>query len=161
MKVISTERISVSLLSGLLIFLLAGCAGGGGATDDSGGGGTGLPGAPAVSIAAGNGENILTMAPGTGTSASTFTLYWSTSPTVTVTTGTKIPSVQPTFHHTGLTNGTPVFYVVTSDLSTGASFPSDVVGSMPGTWFKVETCSTPPCSPSSLPPAREDRKSVV
>lgn len=43
-----------------------------------------------------------------------FNIYWDTSPGVTKETGTKIANVTSPYDHTGLTNGTTYYYVVTA-----------------------------------------------
>lgn len=49
-----------------------------------------------------------------------FNIYWGPSPGVTKATGTKIANVTSPYEHTGLTNGTTYYYVVTAyDTATG------------------------------------------
>lgn len=131
------------------------CLGGGG----GGGGGGPAPDAPSISIAAVDGENILTLTPPSGSTATTFNIYSSPTHLFTTTTGTKIASATTTnpFHHTGLTNGTPVFYIATVASGSSESSPSAVVGGMPGKWTQL--CSAAPCS-SSLPPPRDSHTAV-
>jgi|GEM_PF-7128530 len=162
-----------SILSFILIILLAGCggssvAGGGGngcvgATCQGGGGNNGggpAADAPTLSIAAGDGENTLTLAPPSGSRATTFNVYWSTSPQVSPTTGNKIPNVTSPFIHNlaqiKVVNGTPVFYVGTVASGNSESSPSAVVGGMPGKWTQLLKTA----SPSSLPPGRDSHTAV-
>ena len=107
-------RVGALLLGALT---LAGCSGGG-----SGGGGS-KPVAPhTLAVFASDGKATLTwnLVP----KATSYTLYWGTSSGVTPATGTPIPSVLPPYTHTGLTNGTTYYYVVTALNSKGESPPS-------------------------------------
>ncbi|WP_298834936.1 fibronectin type III domain-containing protein [uncultured Piscinibacter sp.] len=58
-------------------------------------------------------------------------LYWSNSPGVTPGTGTKIEGVTAPFVHTGLTNGSTYYYVVTGVGAGGESLASEQVSAMP------------------------------
>ncbi len=51
--------------------------------------------------------------------AKKYNLYWSLAPGVTKSIGTKIANVTTPYHHAGLTNGTPVYYVLTVETSAG------------------------------------------
>lgn len=148
-----------------MILFLAGCGGdsatggggGGGCAGSTcfgGGGGGGGSQNPnlSVAVAPGDGKNVLTLTLSSGT-ASSFNLYWSTSPDTTTATWTKIEGVASPFTHDGLTNGTPIFYGATSVSGGRESDPSAVVGGMPGRWTKL--------SPSgSLPPTRDSHTAV-
>jgi hypothetical protein len=63
--------------------------------------------------------------------ALSYNLYWSTTAGVTPATGTQIAAVTPPFSHTGLTNGSTVFYVVTAVDPGGETAPSAQVGATP------------------------------
>lgn len=132
-----------------------------GATCQTGGNGGGgaSPDAPILSIAAGDGENTLTLAPPAGSGATNFNVYWSTSPNITTATGTKIANVTSPFVHTGLTNGTSIFYIATVVSGNSQSSPSLVSGGMPGRWTaSLNACTPSPCVP--LPPARDSHTAV-
>lgn len=119
------------------------------------GAGGGSKTVPTISIAAGDRENVLTIAPPTGVAAATFNVYWSASPQVTPLNGTKISAVTSPFTHNNLTNGTPIFYVATAISAAGEGAASAVAGGMPGKWTEL---LKPPASP--LPPPREGHTAV-
>jgi hypothetical protein len=58
-------------------------------------------------------------------------IYWSTTSGVTKTTGTKITGATSPYTHTGLTNGTTYYYVVTAVNSYGESSESSQVSGTP------------------------------
>ena len=59
--------------------------------------------------------------------ATSYNIYWSTTTGVTKTTGTKITGATSSYTHSGLTNGTPHYYVVTAVNSYGESSESSQV----------------------------------
>ncbi|MCP4993920.1 MAG: hypothetical protein GY934_09070, partial [Gammaproteobacteria bacterium] len=61
---------------------------------------------------------------GSVTSASSYNLYWSTTPGVTAQTGTKISGAVSPYTHTGLVSGESYYYVVTAVNSGGESSES-------------------------------------
>ena len=65
------------------------------------------------------------------TGATTYNLYWATSPGVTKATGTVIPGVSTPFLHGGLADGTTHYYVVTAANASGESAESAEVFAMP------------------------------
>ena len=156
------------------MILLAGCGGenvtgggGGGCVGSNcqtvgGGGGGAAADAPTVTVSAGDGQNTLTLAPPAGSAATRFNIYWSTSPDITIGTGTKIPGITSPFTHNivqdGLANGTAIFYIATVVLGSSQSSPSAVVGGMPGKWTALLTSCTP--SPCVAPPARDSHTAV-
>ena len=78
----------------------------------------------------GEASNTITWKAATG--AVGYNIYWSTSNTVSKSTGTKITSVTTPYTQRGLTNGTPYYYVVTAYNATGGeSVDSDVVSATP------------------------------
>jgi hypothetical protein len=86
--------------------------------------GGGAPSAP-VSLHAvgGNLQVSLLWAPSTG--ATSYDLYYSTTVAVTPASGTKISGIATNaYTHTGLTNGTTYFYIVTAVNASGESGPS-------------------------------------
>ncbi len=91
---------------------LTGCSGGGG-----GNAGT-VPSAPInIGATAGNGQNTITWEAAPG--ATSYNLYWSTIPGTARNSGTKIPDVTSPYVHTGLTNGTTYYYVITGQNNVG------------------------------------------
>ena len=75
---------------------------------------TAATGVPAgLSVSAGSAKVTLAWSAVSG--ATNYNLYWSTTPGVTTATGTKISGITgSTYSHTGRTNGTPYYYIVTS-----------------------------------------------
>lgn len=65
------------------------------------------------------------------TSASSYNIYWSTSPGVTKANGTRISGVRTPYRHAGLINGTRYYYVVTAQNNSGESPESPEVSAMP------------------------------
>jgi len=63
--------------------------------------------------------------------ATSYNIYWSTTSGVTKTTGTKITNATSPYSHTGLTNGTTYYYVVTAVNGYGESSESIVTLSVP------------------------------
>ena len=107
-------RTILAVASGLV---LLGCGGGGGGSN------TTLPATPQSLVAfPGDSENVLTWAPAAG--ATTYTLYWDTSPGVALASATPIPGVTPPFYHQGLTNGQDYYYVVTASNGAGEGIGS-------------------------------------
>jgi hypothetical protein len=88
------------------------------------------PAAPTgVSATAGNGQVTLSWTAVSG--ATSYNLYFSTSTGVTKTTGTKITGAASPYTHTGLTNGTTYYYVVTAVSAGGESAESAQVSATP------------------------------
>lgn len=84
------------------------------------------PAVPAdVTAAAGAGQVTISWSPALG--ATSYNLYWSTTTGVTKTSGTKIANVTSPYVHTGLTNGTAYYYVVTAVNANGESSESTQV----------------------------------
>jgi len=88
------------------------------------------PSAPTGATAtAGNGQVIISWNAVSG--ATSYNIYWSTTSGVTKSTGTKISSVTSPYTLTGLTNGTPYYYVVTAVNSYGESAESSQASATP------------------------------
>ncbi len=115
------------ILTALLAVSFMGCGGGGG----DGGGTTGtVPSAPTgVAATAGNGQVTISWTAATG--ATSYNIYWSTTSGVTKTTGTKISNVTSPYTHTGLTNGTTYYHVVSAVNSYGESAESSQISAIP------------------------------
>lgn len=63
--------------------------------------------------------------------ATSYNIYWSTSTGVTKATGTKITGAASPYIHSGLTNGTMYYYVVTAVNSVGESGESSETSAKP------------------------------
>ncbi len=114
------------LFFALIPTVLAGCNG----DSSSGGGGSSIPSAPTgVSASAGNAQ--VTVSWNSVSDATSYNIYWSTSSGVTKTSGTKIPVSSSPYTHSGLSNGTTYYYVVTAQNSAGESTESSQVSAMP------------------------------
>ena len=88
------------------------------------------PSAPTgVSATAGNGQTTVSWSSVSG--ATSYNIYWSTSSGVTKSSGTKITGATSSYAHTGLTNGTTYYYVVTAVNSYGESSESSQVSAIP------------------------------
>ena len=83
------------------------------------------------SVSAVAGDGLVTIS-WTGVSGATsYAIYWSTSPGVTPQNGTAITNATSPYLHTPLTNGQPYYYVVTALDANGESPPSTEVGATP------------------------------
>ena len=90
----------------------------------------GVPATPTGLMAtAGDARVTLTWNPVSG--AASYNLYWSTSPGLTPSTGTRIAGVTDRYNQTGLTNGTPYYYIVTGVNADGEGTPSGEVTAIP------------------------------
>lgn len=142
----STMRFNMSrkccLIFLMISLLVLSCGGGGG----GGGGGetiaTDISAAPeGVTAAGGNTQVMLKW--GTVSGATSYNVYWSTTSGVTRQNGTKIPTVTSPYYHTGLTNSTTYYYVVTAANEYGESTESKEVSVMPSS-------SNPPLPPHNV-----------
>ncbi len=89
------------------------------------------PGSP-ITATPGNGQVTISWTAVTG--ATSYNIYWSTTAAnATKLSGTKIAGVTSPYIHTGLTNGTPYYYVVTAVTAGGESAESTSVTAIPGT----------------------------
>jgi len=89
-----------------------------------------VPSAPTgVTATAGNGQVSVSWSSVSG--ATSYNIYWSTTSGVTKTTGTKLTGTTSPYTHTGLTNGTTYYYVVTAENSAGQSTESSEVSETP------------------------------
>ncbi len=87
------------------------------------------PNAPSLkSVIPGNQQTLLSWNPVAG--ATRYNLYWSTT-SGKAASGTKITNVTSPYQHTGLTNGSTYYYVLTAVSAAGESSPSAEVGATP------------------------------
>jgi len=93
--------------------------------------GTNPSGPTGVNTDPGNGQVTISWSSVTG--ATSYNLYWSLTSGVNKTNGTKIPNVTSPYVHSGLTNGTTYYYVVTAVNSYGESGESAQQSAIPGT----------------------------
>ena len=89
----------------------------------------GLPAPTGVTATPGNGQ--VTIAWTAVADATSYNIYWSTTPGVTPANGTKITGATSPYVHPGLINGTTYYYVVTAVGGTGESAPSSEVSAIP------------------------------
>ncbi|OGW44345.1 MAG: hypothetical protein A2132_03755 [Nitrospirae bacterium RBG_16_43_11] len=82
-----------------------------------------------VTATAGDGQVTISWNAVSGVTS--YNIYWSTTSGVTKTTGTKISSATSPYTHTGRTNGTVYYYVVTSVNNNGESGESNQVMVIP------------------------------
>ena len=82
-----------------------------------------------VTAVAGDGQVNLSWTPVPG--ATSYAIYWGTSPGVTPQNGKAINGASPPHSHGSLTNGQPYYYVVTTLDANGESPPSTEVGATP------------------------------
>ena len=89
----------------------------------------GQPAPTGVTATPGNGQ--ITIAWTAETDVISYNIYWSTTPGVTTTSGTKIAGATSPYIHSGLINGTTYYYVVTAVSNDGESTPSSQVSAIP------------------------------
>lgn len=134
-------KILVILLAGTLALCLTAC-GGSGSSSTTGTTSTGKAASWAnVTIASGNRQVTLswtdtTVPAGSSSTTNTYNIYYSTTPGVkkknTGTSVTKISNVTSPYIHTGLTNGTGYYYVITAVSPSGVeSDESNEVSAIP------------------------------
>src|SRR3989338_7004205 len=110
----------ISVCSFFIAFL-NGCGSGQGTATPTGT----APSAPTgVTVTAGNRQVSISW---TAVSGATYNIYWLATSGVTKTTGTKITGASSPYTHTGLTNGTTYYYVVTAVDNNGESSESSQV----------------------------------
>jgi fibronectin type 3 domain-containing protein len=91
---------------------------------------TPTPAAPTgVTATPGNGQ--ATIAWTTVSGATSYNIYWSTTPGVTTTNGNKITGATSPYVHIGLINGTAYYYVISAVDGNGESTPSSQVSALP------------------------------
>ncbi len=106
------------------MLVLSGCSGN---NNDNGGSAPGAPQNPQATA----GDGSVTIQWSAVDGASSYNIYWSTTAGVTKATGTKIEGATSPYAHTGLTNGTTYYYVVTAVNGAGESAESAEVSARP------------------------------
>ncbi len=99
--------------------------------------------APVATAVLGDTKNTISWPAVTG--AAGYNIYWSTSPGVTVATGTKINGAVSPYSHTGRTNGTTYYYIVVDTVVSPSTSNQGV--SSPAS---AEVSATPLTSPSGV-----------
>ncbi|MGD9832636.1 MAG: fibronectin type III domain-containing protein [Piscinibacter sp.] len=90
-----------------------------------------LPPSAPITVSAVSGDTEVTVDWRGNPGSTSFNLYWSTTAGVTPATGTKVENATAPFVHTGLTNGTPYYYVITALGTGGESAASEQVSATP------------------------------
>ncbi len=106
-----------------------------------------------LNAVAGDRQVTLSWNPPTG-GATSYNIYWSTTSGVTKSTGLNISNVTSPFVHTGLTNGTMYYYVVTAVVDTES--PESAQVSARPLYFL-----TPPAAPAGLTAAPADGQVTI
>jgi len=114
----------------------------------------GPPPVSPTNVAATAGDEEVTVSWDPVSGATYYSIYWSTSPGVT-TSDTKITGVANPYTHTGLTNGTTYYYVVTAENGYSESSVSSEVDATP------EASSTPPLPPTNVAATAGDEEVTV
>lgn len=90
-----------------------------------------LPPSAPITVSAVSGDTEVTVDWRGNPGSTSFNLYWSTTAGVTPATGTKVENATAPFVHTGLTNGTAYYYVITAVGTGGESAASEQVSATP------------------------------
>lgn len=85
---------------------------------------SGLRISASTGVIATSGNGQVTIAWTTVSSATSYNIYWSTTSGITKANGTQIPDATSPYTHTGRTNGTTYYYIVTAVNSSGESVES-------------------------------------
>jgi hypothetical protein len=88
-----------------------------------------VPSSPTISATAGDTQVTLSWPAVSG--ATSYNVYWGTSSGVTTASGNEVVSVNSPYTHTGLSNGTTYYYIVTAVNSVGESTASPEVSATP------------------------------
>jgi len=109
--------ISMISLFAVIILIIAGC------------GDSEPPTPEGVTATPGNGQVTISWTAVLG--ATSYNIYWSTTPGVTIANGAKITGAASPYVQSGLTNGATYYYVVTAVDGNGESTPSTQVSAIP------------------------------
>lgn len=109
--------------------------------------------APPGGISASGGAEQATVSWSAVSDAASYNLYWSTSPTVTKTDGSRVSGISSPYTKTGLSAGTTYYFIVTAVNSAGESLSS-------ATTFASTDAPTPsvPNAPSAVTPTGGDKQ---
>lgn len=126
-------RILIGFFCMVLSISVVSCGSSGGGEGSSTGSGTSSTTTPVAptGVGATAGDAQVTISWSAVTDATSYNLYWSTTPGVTKATGTKISGATSPYIHSGLSNGTIYYYVVTAVNSAGESAESSIVSASP------------------------------
>ena len=116
-----------------------------------------IPAAP-TGVSATGGTKQATISWSAVTGATSYNLYWSTTTGVTTVNGTKISGITSPAVHTGLTDDTTYFYIVTAANSAGESAASVQVAA---TTLAATPPTTIPATPSSVTATGGDNQVTV
>lgn len=108
----------------LFSLALVACTSGGGSSDVS-------PSTTPTGVTATAGNSQVTISWNAVNGATAYNIYWSTSAGVTKTSGTKITNATSPYVHTGRTNGTAYYYVVTAEIAGAEGAESSQVSATP------------------------------
>ena len=125
-----------------------GCGGGGDSTSP-----VTVPSAPA-NLTANAGDNSATLSWSPVSGATSYNIYHGTSPGVTKANGTKVSGVQSPNTVSGLTNGTPYYFVVTAVNSAGESAESAERSATP-------SATPPPGAPGNVRATAGDNQATI
>lgn len=107
----------------IAVMFLTACGGGGGDQDQA-------PSTP-TGVKAEKGNRLARISWNAASGATSYNLYWSTSGTVSKTTGTRISGAANPYEHANLSNGVTYYYVVTTVNRMGESTESSPVSATP------------------------------
>jgi fibronectin type 3 domain-containing protein len=119
------------LTAALLMGVLAGCGGGDSTTVPAFTPTTATPPAAPTSLSVEPGDQVNTVQWSAVPTATSYTLYWSETSPLSKTTAHAIRNAVSPYKHTGLTNGTLLYYAVSALNADGESALSSVIGAMP------------------------------
>ena len=135
-----------TLMSLFIAVMVSACGGGGGNAPPPG---QSIPEVPA-NVKAAVGDKQLTLSWDNASRAETYNIYWNTTGSVT-TADTKITGVTSAYEHTGLTNDTTYYYVVTAENELGESDVSSEIAATP----QLPTIPTTPQNVRVTPDANQ------
>jgi hypothetical protein len=109
------------------------------------------PQAPSSLAAAAAGDSQITLLWANSATATSYNLYYSMSPGVTMTTGTKVPGIAPNpYTQSGLKDGIPYYFVVTAVNANGESVPSTEAHASPPNPARQASGAAAPPPPTGL-----------